>query len=82
MTENITISYKKTNTAAINNINKEAKCIAERLHLDDGVEQFNQREAFVTLKITRKLFEIIRNAGYLTLQNLKLASLVTTTLKK
>ena len=49
LTENITKSYKKTNTAAINNINKEAKCIAERLHLDDRVEQFNQPEAFVTL---------------------------------
>ena len=36
---------QKTNTAAKNNISKEAKCIAERLHLDDRVEQFNQREA-------------------------------------
>ena len=41
---------KKTDTAAINNINKEAKCIAERVHFDDRVEQFNQREGFVTLK--------------------------------
>ena len=28
LTENIIKSYKKTNTAAINNINKEANCIA------------------------------------------------------
>ena len=44
-------------TAAINNINKEAKCIAERLHLDDRVEQFNQREAFVTLKDHKENFQ-------------------------
>ena len=49
LTDNITKSYKKINTAAINT-NKEAKCIAERFHLDDRVEQFNQRKAFVTLK--------------------------------
>ena len=43
-------------TAAINNINKEAKCIAERLHLDDRVEPFNQREAFVTVKDQKEGF--------------------------
>ena len=53
----ITKSYKKTNTTAINNINKEAKFIAERLHLDDRVEQFNQREAFVTLKDHKENFQ-------------------------
>ena len=52
LTSNITKLYKKTNTAIINNINIniEVKCIAERLHLDDRVEQCNQRESFVTLK--------------------------------
>ena len=51
LTDNFTRSYKKkTNTAAINNFNKEAKCIAERFHLDDRVEQFKQHEAFFTLK--------------------------------
>ena len=54
LTENIT---KKTNTAAINNINKEGKCIAERLHLDERVEKFNQREAFVTLKDHKENFQ-------------------------
>ena len=44
-------------TVAINNTNKEAKCIAERLHLDDRVEQFNQREAFVTLKDNKEHFQ-------------------------
>ena len=38
LTDNITKSCKKTNSAAINNINKEAKCTAERLHLDDRAE--------------------------------------------
>ena len=56
LTDNITKSYKKTNTAAINNTNKEAKRIAERLHLDDRVEKFNQREAFVTLKDHKENF--------------------------
>ena len=82
LTDNITKSCKKTNSAAINNINKEAKCTAERLHLDDRAEKFNQCESFIHLKIIRKIFKIIRNADYLTLQNLKLASLVNTILKK
>ena len=38
LTDNMTKSYKKLNTAARTNINKEAKCVAERLHLDDRVE--------------------------------------------
>ena len=58
LTDNITKSYKKkTNTATINNINKEAKRIAEHLYLDDGVEQFNQRESFATLKYHQENFQ-------------------------
>ena len=57
LTDNIIKSYKKANIAAINNINKEAKCIAERLHLDDRVEQFNQRESLVTLKDHKDNFQ-------------------------
>ena len=64
------------------NINIEVKCITERLHLDGRVEQFNQRESFVTLKIISKIFKIILNADYLPQQNLKLPALVNTTLKK
>ena len=66
LTDNFTRFYKKKqkkkNTAAINNFNKEAKCIAERLHLDDRVEQFKQ--FFLHLKIMRKMFKIIQNADY------------------
>ena len=50
-------SYKETNTAAINKINKKAKYTAELLHLDDRVEQFNQRESFVTLKDHKENFQ-------------------------
>ena len=57
LTDNITKSYEKRNTAAINNISKEAKCIAERLHLDDRVEKFNQRESFVTLNDHKENFQ-------------------------
>ena len=56
LTNNITKSYKKTNTTAINNINKKAKCIVQRLHLDDRDEQFNQHESFVTLKDHKENF--------------------------
>ena len=48
---------KKANISAINNINKEAKCIAERLHLNDRIEQFNQCESFVTLKDHKENFQ-------------------------
>ena len=48
--DNITKSYKKFNVTLITKINKEAKTIATELKLDDKIEQFNQREAFVTLK--------------------------------
>ena len=48
--DDITKSYKKSNVTLINNINKEAKAIAAELKLDDRIEQFNQREVFVTLK--------------------------------
>ena len=57
LTDNIRKSYKETNTAAINKINKKAKYTAELLHLDDRVEQFNQRESFVTLKDHKENFQ-------------------------
>lgn len=48
---------KKSNSAAINNINEEAKCIAERLHLDDWIEKYNQRQSFVTLMHHKENFQ-------------------------
>ena len=47
--DNVTKSFKKSNDTLSNNINKEAKAIASELKLDDRIEQFNQREVFVTL---------------------------------
>ena len=48
---------KKYNIALIDNINKEAKTIASELKLDDRIEQFNQRKAFVTLKYHKLNFK-------------------------
>ena len=50
-------SYKKANTNSIRSINKEANTIAEDLQLDDRIEQFSQREAFITLKDHKENFQ-------------------------
>ena len=55
--DNITESYKKANTNSIRSINKEAKTIAEDLKIDDRIEQFSQREAFITLKDHKENFQ-------------------------
>ena len=55
--DNITKSYKKTNTNSISSINKEAKTIAEYLKLDGRIEQFSQCEAFITLKDHKENFQ-------------------------
>ena len=55
--DNITKSYKKTNTNSIRSINKEAKTIAEYLKLDGRIEQFSQCEAFITLKDHKENFQ-------------------------
>lgn len=47
----------KNNTVVLNNINKEVKCIVERLHLGDRIEQFNKRESFLTIKDHTKSFQ-------------------------
>ena len=50
-------SYRKSNVTLINSINKEAKAIASELKLDDRIEQFNQREAFLTIKDHKANFQ-------------------------
>ena len=55
--DDITKSYKKSNDTLINNINKEAKAIATELKLEDRIEQFSQREVFVTLKDHKVSFQ-------------------------
>ena len=47
---NITAKYQKVGSDVTQNIDREAKAIAQSLKLDDRIEQFSKRKAFVTLK--------------------------------
>ena len=48
--DNITATYQKIEDSTIAKINKEAKAIASKLKLDDHIERFPIRKAFITLK--------------------------------
>ena len=48
--DNITKSYKKASDSFETEINREAKAIAPSLHLDNRIQKFSKRNAFVTLK--------------------------------
>ena len=48
--DNITATYQKTEDSTVAKINKEAKAIASKLKLDDRIERFPTRKAFITLK--------------------------------
>ena len=48
--DNITATYQKTEDSTVAKFNKEAKAIASRLKLDDCIERFSTRKAFITLK--------------------------------
>ena len=48
--DNITKEYKKTNSAIIDTINREARDIADTLSLADRVEKTAVKSAFITLK--------------------------------
>ena len=48
--DNITVKYKKTNNTTVNNINIEAKKLAEQLKLDDRIERLAEKKAFITIK--------------------------------
>ena len=48
--DNITKSYKKAPDSFETEINREAKAIATSLHLDNRIQKFPKRNAFVTLK--------------------------------
>ena len=50
LNENITSTYKKIGKEPLNHINTEAQAIARDLKVDDRIEFFAKREAFVTLK--------------------------------
>ena len=57
-TENITKSYKKSNSNAYNKINIQAKKIATDLNIADRVECMAQKEAFITLKDHKDDFNV------------------------
>ena len=50
LTENISSTYKKCDDTIVKSINTEAKSIAKDLKIDDRVEQFSNRNAYVTIK--------------------------------
>ena len=56
LNENITKNYKKTDESVKSDINKEAKCIAQKLKLDDRMEAYADRKAFITLKDHKENF--------------------------
>ena len=57
LTENITKTYKKTAASAVMHVNKEAKTIATKLGVADRIEQYANRNAFLTLKDHKVNFE-------------------------
>ena len=50
LTENLTKIYKETNKNKINRINSEAKRIAQKLKLDDQIQQLQETETFISVK--------------------------------
>lgn len=54
--ENITTTYKKTTASTRLEINKEAKRIAQQLKLEDKMELYADRKAFITLKDHKENF--------------------------
>ena len=58
LTENITKDYKKCETDVKHQINKEAKHIAQNLQLDDRIESFSEKNAFITLKDHKENFHL------------------------
>ena len=55
--DNITKTYKKTEVETINTINMEARDIAKDQDLDERIESFSSRGAFITLKDHKENFQ-------------------------
>ena len=55
--ENITKTYKKSDTNKYNEINTEAKTIATKLKIQDRATQLATKQAFITLKDHKENFE-------------------------
>ena len=56
LSNSISVNYKKTNESTNTSIDKEAKSIAQDLKLEDRVERFAHRQAFITLKDHKENF--------------------------
>ena len=50
LTKNISSTYKKCDGKIVKNTNDEAKSIAKKLKINDRVEQFSNRNAYITIK--------------------------------
>ena len=55
--DNITRVYHKTGKSTLENINAEAKSIAQRLKLDNRIESYPPRNAFITIKDHKDNFQ-------------------------
>ena len=56
LVENITKTYKKSNKARVNSINKDTKKLAEKLKIADRMERMEESEAYITVKDHREDF--------------------------
>ena len=56
LNENITKTYKKTDSSMKDKIDKEAANIAKSFHIQDRVERYAERKAFITLKDHKENF--------------------------
>ena len=54
--DNITKTYKKTNTSIKDNIDKETANIAKSFHIQNRVECYANRNTFLTLKDQKENF--------------------------
>ena len=54
----ITTKYQKTNNNTTRNINLEAKQLAQKLKLDNRIEQLPENQAFITIKDHNQIFQI------------------------
>ena len=50
LNDNITAKYKKVSNQVIKNINKEAKSIVTNQEVDNRIEQYSNKSAFITIK--------------------------------
>ena len=57
LTKYISQTYRKSNLSAMYTINAEAKVIVQDLKIDKRIEQYNQKQSFITLKDHKENFK-------------------------